>query len=90
VKKKTKKKVEKEITKIQNGTNIPKERKRKRRKWKISQEKKIKLEKKTGDITRKKILRFILFCVILILIFLSIRIGYIQLIKGKEYARYGI
>ena len=48
------------MQKLQKEINIPKERKRKRRKWKVSQEKMEKPEKKFGDITRKKVLRFLL------------------------------
>ena len=74
------------MQKLQKEINIPKERKRKRRKWKVSQEKMEKPEKKFGDITRKKVLRFLLLFVLLLLMALIGRMAYLQLIKGPEYA----
>ena len=74
------------MQKLQKEINIPKERKRKRRKWKVSQEKMEKPEKKFGDITRKKVLRFLLLFVLLWLMALIGRMAYLQLIKGPEYA----
>lgn len=86
MKKKTKKDSLKKMQKLQKEINIPKERKRKRRKWKVSQEKMEKPEKKFGDITRKKVLRFLLLFVLLLLMALIGRMAYLQLIKGPEYA----
>ena len=74
------------MQKLQKEINIPKERKRKQRKWKASQEKMEKPEKKFGDITRKKVLRFLLLFVLLLLMALIGRMAYLQLIKGPEYA----
>ena len=74
------------MQKLQKEINITKERKRKRMKWKVSQEKMEKPEKKFGDITRKKVLRFLLLFVLLLLMALIGRMAYLQLIKGPEYA----
>ena len=77
----------KQMEKLQKEVDIPKIRKKKRRKWKISRDKKHpKVDKKIGDITRKKVLRFIMLAVFGVLFLLLVRIGYIQFGKGVEYA----
>ncbi len=78
------------MEKLEKEIDIPKMRKKKRRKWKISRDKKHpKVEKKIGDITRKKVLRFIMLAVFGVLLLLLVRIAYIQFGKGSEYARNG-
>lgn len=73
------------MQKLQKEINIPKERKRKRRKWKVSQEKMEKPEK-IWRYYPKKVLRFLLLFVLLLLMALIGRMAYLQLIKGPEYA----
>lgn len=90
MKKKFKQSHMKQMEKLQKEVDIPKIRKKKRRKWKISRDKKLqKVDKKIGDITRKKVLRFIMLAVFGVLALLLVRIGYIQFGKGSEYSRNG-